>query len=233
MATREEIEGDGTQIIWKRYLAIVLIIDLIAVVGAMLMGETPAELFDEGEVMTFFSAIQLIAIHRITRRVFLNSSENRINLKDIKKGYFIWYLISMGFLFLTVDEILLIHENIDEVIHWILGMKETALTDRIDDIVVGCYGLVGLAVIYYYRDEMKKYKEALPYLIAGFILFFLSVCLDILTNREDILPMFNIDHSLFLWLNGLEEGFKTIAEGVFIGTAFKCYEISNLLRKNS
>lgn len=58
----------------------------------------------------------------------------------------VWAIIASGFLFLAADEVLRIHENLDQLIHYVFGLKETNLTDRIDDLIVGMYGLVGIGV---------------------------------------------------------------------------------------
>lgn len=215
----------------ERVLAAVLIIDLIAVMAALFMGGFPEELFDEGQIMTFYSAAQLLIVFYMTRKVFFERSEGRLDLKDWKKPFFVWYLVSMGFLYLTLDEVLLLHESFDDLIHWFFGMKETALSDRIDDIIVILYAVAGLAVLYRYRVEIKRYKKAFPLLAFGFLFFFVSAAFDILTNQEDVIVgYFNFSQTLFLRLNGTEEGFKIMAEGVFIGLFYKCREIAKSIK---
>ena len=51
-------------------------------------------------------------------------------------GSRVWGLIAGGFVFLAVDEALQIHERLDFVIHKALNIRETALTDRLDDAII-------------------------------------------------------------------------------------------------
>ena len=56
----------------------------------------------------------------------------------------------------------MIHESIDNGIHYVLKLRETAITDRLDDIIIGIYGLGGIGILYYYRDEIVKCMCLLP-----------------------------------------------------------------------
>lgn len=79
----------------------------------------------------------------------------------------------------------MIHENIDNLIHEVFNMEETALTDRIDDFLVGLYGLAGIGVFFIFRDELRAYREAFPFFIFGFVLFFIMVPLDMLIYEPE------------------------------------------------
>ena len=57
-------------------------------------------------------------------------------------------VMGAGFVFLAADDAFLIHENLDFKIHAALGIETTTWTDRIDDILIGVYGVVGLAVLF-------------------------------------------------------------------------------------
>jgi hypothetical protein len=220
-----------------KILGLIILFDLIAVTIALLMGETPGQYFDEGQPMTWLSVAHLLAVYRISWNIFLYKTEGNFVWMDRKspqfilKGWksqnFLWFCIALGFFYLSLDELLLIHENIDTFIHWIFGMKETLLTDRIDDIVVGLYGLGGLAVLFYFREELKKYRKVLPLLTFGFFIFCLSVVLDIITNQEDILVGdLGMSEKLYFWLSGMEDAIKIIAEGVFVAVFYRCFEIT-------
>ncbi len=115
----------------------------------------------------------------------------------------------------------MIHENIDHQIHYVFNLQETILTDRIDDVIIGLYGLAGIGVLIAYRDELKTYREALPFFTCGFVLLFTMVGLDLFTNRNDILPvLFDHHHNkpavFYPWLSHAEDWLKVFAEAFFI-----------------
>jgi len=168
-------------------------------------------MFGERKFATLYSALQLVAIAGIVVQVNWNS--------PLKSPAIIWKIIALGFLFLAVDELFLIHENIDFLIHRILNMEETGLTDRIDDLIVGLYGLVGLGVLYAFRSEFTPHREAIPYLVIGFVLLFLMVVFDTLTNRNDILPLIfdpQLATTLANVIRPLEDSSKIFAESFFL-----------------
>jgi len=174
--------------------------------------------FSEGGVMTFVSAIQLLAISRITYKIA--QARKTAKTQSFWLGApLIWMLVCIGFAFLAMDEALYIHEQIDELIHHVLDMKETGLTDRIDDIIVGSYGLIGLAVLFAFKNEVKTCIKRFSFFIIGFALLFTMVGLDILTNRNDIFLMYfdeTTADTLMYWLSTAEDGMKLFAEVFFI-----------------
>jgi len=168
--------------------------------------------------MTFVSAIQLLAISRITYKTS-QARKTEKSQSSWRGAPLIWTLVSMGFAFLAIDEVLYVHEQIDELIHHILDMKETGLTDRIDDIIVGLYALVGIAVLFAFKNEVKTCIKDYSYFIWGFALLFMMVGLDVLTNRDDILLMYfdqATTDTLWYWLSTAEDAMKVFAEAFFI-----------------
>ena len=145
--------------------------------------------------------------------------------------------MTIGFFFLAFDESAKIHEGIDKKIHRVFGIKETWITDRIDDLIVGVYGLLGIAILYYYRKELKRYKSTSLFFIIGFILLFFMVFLDALTNRNDIIfaltKNYSITNTLITWLCVAEEYFKLMSEGMFVAGLYGCYEIADKQKKVS
>ena len=128
-------------------------------------------------------------------------------------------MICLGFVFLAFDDYCSIHENVDRWIHHVLGMKETGLTDRIDDVLVGLYGIIGVATLYHYRSEIAKYRQMLPYLVVGFFLLFTMVVLDIVTDRMDILTALmrnDLAQTNHLYLSIAEDSCKVFAESYFL-----------------
>ena len=211
----------------KLVLLAILAIDLVAVILAATLGETPDRYFGEEKFMTYFSFFQLQIIYGLSIAIFIV----RINSQGIKnwKMPLTWLIIAIAFIYFSLDEVKMIHEGIDRGIHKSLKIPVTGLTDRIDDIIVLFYGLGGLLFLYLFRQELRIYKKAHPFIITAFIFMFLMVFLDILTNREDILlRITNVDFvdRSYHWLKAMEDSFKIISEGIFIGAFYHCFEIA-------
>lgn len=223
-------------------LVIILSIDVIAIIIALVMGKYPEQYFEEGAFITYLSFFQLLAASILAFVIFtirkrkVGGTDKLVCpcLKGRKTPFLVWLIIAIAFVYLSLDEICMIHERLDYFIRQIFNIKKTGFTDRIDDIIVGCYGLLGLITLYFSREEFKKYKDAFPLLKIGFVFMFLMVALDILTNRDDILKMFisnpYVLTRLFSWLSAIEDMFKIIAEGVFVAAFYYCFEIARRLR---
>ncbi|MBI4847147.1 MAG: GGDEF domain-containing protein [Nitrospirae bacterium] len=208
-----------------------LLFEVIAVIVALFYGKSVGDMekpFKEGELLTGFSFIQLLAVSGYSWGIF-RIHEVSFNLRALKAKHVVWLFISLGFLFLAFDEVFEIHEKTDYLIHEVFQIRETGFTDRIDDLIILLYGLTGMFVIYHYRDGLKKYVSALPYLKWAFTFLYIMVLLDVITNRNDIIFFLIKDSSLAgsvsMWLRIAEDGFKFIAEGAFFGIAFRCSQI--------
>lgn len=207
----------------------IISLDILAAVIAVLIGEKPSQHFKEGGFITWLSFVQLLIVAIIAWKVFKQRREGT-RLKGWKQPYMLWAIIAFGFLFLAVDEIARIHEGIDKLIHIVFSLQETGLTDRIDDIILGCYGLLGLWVLYLYGEEIKSYKNVFPFLVIGFIFLFIMVVLDLVSEKTDIVSIFIKDPlmsgSFNSWLGIVEEVFKILSEAVFIATFYHCLKIT-------
>ena len=211
----------------KRITVFVFAFELIAIIAAVGIGFSdgePLELFAEFHFLTWLSFVQLLFLSVLSAKLFdvdvLGKTKH-----ILRSAGSVWAIIAFGFFFLALDEIFLIHEIIDVGIHAVCNIEETGLTDRIDDILILIYGVIGISILYSHRIELQKYKVALPYLIYGLSLFFVMVALDVLTNRPDILAMIFADNNLVdtikTWLSIVEDSSKIFAEGFFILGLFK------------
>ncbi|NEP15991.1 MAG: hypothetical protein F6J97_03700 [Leptolyngbya sp. SIO4C1] len=178
--------------------------------------------FQEGGLITWVSALQLLAIAAVSARL----SRLRYRMQPAATRWFnwraafvVWAAIALGFCFLAVDELTEIHESLDQSLHELFGISETGLTDRLDDLLVMLYAASGLGLLYVYRREIGRYRTALPFLISGFSLLFGSILIDTLTNRPDVLsavlPPSQIATFSFN-LAVLEELLKLLSEGCFL-----------------
>lgn len=213
-------------------LIYLLLFDIIAIITAIITGihdSKPLRYFGEGHFITWISALQLFAISWLAF-IILNARRSRAEKLHWRAPFFVWALISMGFLFLALDDLFMIHESLDKKIHYFLNMKETGLSDRIDDFIVGLYGIFGISILYMYRAEIKNYRQALPFLVYGFALLFTMVALDAITNRKDVLS-FLIDQrdvvkNVYISLSILEDSLKILAESCFLASFFTVFLVS-------
>lgn len=173
--------------------------------------------FDENGVITLLSVCQLLVIAFISFAVWkLRNGPGPIRWKDKS---LIWLIMGVGFVFLALDEKVLIHEGLDRSFHKLAHMKETGWTSRLDDLLVGVYGIIGLATLWFYSKEMLRFRRCILFLGAGFAALFMSVIADASSSRPDF----------FNWLVGeqgaplvreiaevVEEGCKVLAEALFL-----------------
>ncbi|WP_319548238.1 hypothetical protein [Desulfogranum marinum] len=150
---------------------LVLSLNLLAVsAGVIIYIYIGVDSFTEDGFITKLSVFQLLVIGWLSYNIFRTQRiQRRSSLW--RDSSFVWLIIALGFLFLAVDELFLVHENIDYFIHDVFNMEETALTDRIDDFLVGLYGLAGIGVLFVFRDELKAYRETFVFFVIGFVLF--------------------------------------------------------------
>ncbi len=108
----------------------------------------------------------------------------------------------------------------------IFHIQETYLTDRLDEVVVTGYILVGLAVLYRYHEELKNYRDIFPLLILGSLFMFLMIVLDAISNSESTLfSLVSNRCEYYQWTKAAEDGFKILAEGVFLSVSYDCLGI--------
>jgi hypothetical protein len=194
--------------------ALVLIGTLI---GAWLRPPTGRSHFGEETVITLLSAALLLAVSVLC---FMTYRAARVS----RGRATFWLLAAMGTLFLVCDELFLIHENADRWIHTALDLRETPLTDSIDDALVAAYLLGALVVMGYYRHYLTKFRPALPYFIGGFVFAGLMVVLDVTSNNQ-----WTFSSALLqIVLSDLEEVCKVTAGACFVAGAYCCYKLVKL-----
>lgn len=181
--------------------------------------------FDEPGLVTLLSICQLLTVSLLAAKVFqLRKGDNPF--AGIKAQYFIWFIISLGFLYLALDEKLLLHEGFDRTGHKILNMALDSISSRADDVLIGVYGLVALFVLNLYKKEIKLFKKSLRFFHFGFGMLFLSVICDVSASNIDFFSWVfeNQDtaHAVFYYTNLVEEIFKLSGESFFLTAIYKC-----------
>lgn len=204
----------------------ILLFDTLIILIALYLGIAEGHMtkyFGERRLITLLSCSQLLMISFLSFLIFEKRNE-KFSLQIFKSPYFIWLIMSCGFIFLALDELLMIHEKTDKLIHQLLKINETAITDRIDDVIIVFYGIIGLYVLYHYRNEMKNFTYSIAYFIVGFILLFIMNGFDIITDTNEIAF---ISSCYYTWLCVAEESLKIFSEGIFAAGFYTCFLIAS------
>jgi len=180
--------------------------------------------FQEYRLVTFFSAFQLIGSALVCFFVYDTATLLKAN-KDIqifeRQSHYVWLLMALGFCFLAFDEVLMLHEALDFYIHQLYQLQENAWTDRIDDVVVLVYTLIAIYILLKYRKHLLIYHKIIRvFLNRAFILVFIMIILDLLTNRQDIISNDKL-HQLF---SVAEEICKLTAEAFLLVMFYSCWK---------
>jgi hypothetical protein len=210
-------------ITWKVLWTFLAAVLLFALVGTVVAGPKAAEIA---------SLLILLAIAAICWRIYV--VRRRLDTSAFTGQARIWFIFALGFFYLALDEGLSIHEEIDFFIHWLFGIAETGLTDRIDDFIVFLYAMVGLVVLYFHWQELRSISNQKRLFAAGFLFLFLMVAADASGNRPDVAiflgfsepDAIRVDHVLDI----VEEFFKLAAESAFLVAFARIHEGSAKLR---
>lgn len=210
----------------------VLVINVFAIIATVTVS-APFQLikqqFSEGGFITYFSAVQLCILSYLSYKVFQERARSR--KYPLRYPLAVWIIISIGFAFLAFDEVLMFHEWIEATIHSIGQFPATAISTRIDDLIIGLYGPLAIGLLAYFHRELRKYRNVLPYVAAGMALMFLMVGVDTLTSGNGLLAH-NLLASTFSdemttrimsWALVLEEALKLFSEAFLIVAAYLCY----------
>jgi hypothetical protein len=159
------------------------------------------------EAMEFSSFFLLMATGLVCWRIF--ERERPANVPALRSPARIWLLISVGFYYLALDEAVSIHEGIDKLTHWLFSIVETPITDRLDDLIVLVYGIVGIVVLVFHREEFRRLRGQTTLITIGFLFLVLMVFVDTIGNRIGILLEFGFARES---LRGIRHGLKFVEE---------------------
>lgn len=179
----------------------------------------PGRYFGEGRFTTFISCGQLLLVALFAWLTFA-ARRSQTTGRSAFSGPALWAFIAAGFVFLAADEAFKIHESFDFLIHTVLQLSETPLTDRIDDALIALYGVIGCGFLWAYRRELLAFKEILPLLGAGFVGLALSVLCDVISNDESGVRWFYqnepVPQQLAGWFSAGDGAFTLLGEGFFV-----------------
>ncbi|MGA9435887.1 MAG: hypothetical protein WBV62_16780, partial [Roseobacter sp.] len=156
-------------------------------------------------------------------KIYVLRSE--VGSKKLFEPRLIWLLMAFGFFFLALDDAIKIHENTEKVVLKYFELAETAVWDRLDDVIIALYAAIGAGVLYIFRSELRRYKFLFGYLLAGFAVLFLMIVLDLISNGLGFFLWLDAsEDAAKLWetnLSTLEEVSKVLAEAIFLSGFLK------------
>lgn len=206
---------NNTPLPWKAALPILLI--CIGLIGYL---EVTFQLykrmpFDERGPVTAFSILQLIACSLLTLRMYRLRKEEGFSWKS---SACIWLIMAAGFIFLALDEKILIHEGLDRGIISFFSLPSNNITTRIDDFIVILYGIIGAAAVWRSRREMFQFPTCCTLLGAGFVALVLHSVADT-AGRSDVIGWLldsPAPEQLVMYAEMFEEITKLVAEAFFV-----------------
>jgi len=177
--------------------------------------------FDENGIITLFSVTTLFAIALYSFIIYRErKGERKFSFSDRCN---IWLIMAIGFVFLAVDDFACLHEGLDKDIHYMLGVRPTRITTHLDDLLIGLYGIIGIAVLVRFGREIMEFKKFIRYLTVGFVFLFISVLFDLASNGPEffnwLLSGSPWVHLVYEVAGGVEELSKVASE-IFFLTGF-------------
>ena len=98
-----------------------------------------ARYFGEGRAGTYYSGLQLLASAVVAAVLARRAGRHPVR--------HFWWVVAGAFLYLSLDEVYGLHEELDRGVHKLLGWHDRRhwLTDHLDDVFVALYGVIALA----------------------------------------------------------------------------------------
>ena len=118
----------------------------------------------------------------------------------------------------------------------LFNYQGNSITKRLDDIIVFLYFMLGVSMIYKYKEEIILYNNAKFYLRGGLILTLIMISIDISTSQNDFLKiLFPIENvkSISKIFGVIEDSIKLFALTFFCGWIGKCISITKKKRFQS
>lgn len=223
----------------RRFARSIISFNLVLIVFTVALGllktGNPSRYFGEHRYTTFVSAAQLLGIGYLSYRIFQERRRHTVSHPDPaasprwRSPLVVWLLMASGFLFLAVDEIFELHERMDRMILKIFHLPRTPLTGRIDDAILGSYGLIGLGIMWLCRRELLPFRNVMfAPLMAGFCFLFLGVLCDTAAHDDQFFLSLTGDLPLAKKLNGwfstLEGAFTLLPEAFFLAGFYAAWQ---------
>ncbi len=216
----------------KQVLYIILFFESVAVTiaisSAVISGQSPHTHFGEKGFISTISFMQLLLTAILSGKIY-QIAKYAAN-PQLGKTILLRLVISLGLVFLALDETLSIHEQVDSLAHDWLRIEETNITDLADDLLVGLYLLLFLIYIFFQRRKIYLFKSSFIFFILGLSMAGMMVVCDLASNNS-LFTSIIIDNAAQerlarQWLGVIEDSAKIFAEGMFIVGIYKCWQIA-------
>lgn len=221
----------------KKFLRAIVLFNLVLIVVSIGLGlfktGNPSRYFGEGRYTTFFSAAQLLAVGWFSWLTFRERCRRSVSSAGAPAAErhwqkAVWLLVALGFVFLAVDEIWEIHEQLDRRIIRAFDLPRTPLTGRLDDMIIASFGVIGLGVLWICRKELLPFWPVMKVpMIAGFIGLFLMVLCDTASHDDQFFLWLTGDLPLAKKLNGWFSAFEgaltLLPEGLFMAAFYAAW----------
>jgi len=139
----------------------------------------PDKYFRERRAGTYYSGLLLVASGVVAAAVGRCVSEPAARR--------FWMVSGMGFVYLALDDVLSIHEELDRTLHRLIGWdRKHWLTDRLDDAIVVSYGLVAAVWTSWHRHAFLSLRWTRLLLAIAFAGFAVMVGLDVVERAHTL-----------------------------------------------
>jgi len=169
--------------------------------------DNPHRYFGERKAGTYLSFLNLLATGAVSAAI-----ARRLGPASFAR---FWWAAAVGFVWLGCDDLFTLHEQIDRGLHALLGLDpEDPVTDHLDDLIVGGYGVAALVLAYRHRADLQYLTWMHRILGGAFMLFAAMVVVDFLH-----------------WSKTLEDSLKVVAGTlIFVGFLAARLELCELGR---
>lgn len=135
------------------------------------------EHFGERSLGTYFSTGLLITAAVVCGQI-------RGSIKHTAFANF-WLVAMIGYSLLAADELLRIHERLDEWFHLAFSLDpEDPLTDHLDDAIVALYPLIALGFAWKFRVQLLALKWLVLFMALATVFFAVMVVLDVVSHKQ-------------------------------------------------
>ena len=136
----------------------------------------PAQQFTEGGTITALSAVYLaMAGSAALVGFYLLSDRPGV-------GKFFWLIAGLGLAFMSLDELVQIHERIDMIVTS-SGVGKPETLRNWNDLVVILYGVVGLTIGLIFLPELLRFPRVLEMYATGFAFYLIHTVIDSVTTN--------------------------------------------------
>ena len=168
---------------WARRAALLVVGAAVAALVIALAGwltrRDPGRYFGEQRPGTLLSAGLLFACAETCRRIHALPGAASF-------GRF-WAAHAVLFAYLALDELLRVHERLDKLIHWLLGLNaRNRISDHLDDLILIAYAAFAAALWFRARRLLLRLPWTLLTMAAGFVLFAAMLAVDIAAQTKAV-----------------------------------------------